>query len=148
MKTIKQFKNPQDHVFASIFCEQDQGMLMDVWSIQHKGVCDLKSVFDYCCEQFAEKPIHFWLCDESKLEAYLAAESMAGKQMMKNLIRKSELQKVSLVCRNPENTHASECMAFIASCGVQVSVFKNNVLAMRWLTDNQSELNSPYLAAV
>jgi hypothetical protein len=148
MKTIKQFKNPQDHVFASIFCEQDQGMLMDVWSIQHKGACDLKSVFDYCFEKFEENGIYFWLCDETKLETYLAQEGMAAKQMMKNIIQKSELQKVSLVCRNPENVQAHESMAFIASCGVQVNVFKNNVLAMRWLTDNQSELSSPYMAAV
>lgn len=148
MKTIKQFKNTQDHVFASIFCEEDQGMLMDVWSIQQKGDYDLKTVFGYCFEKFEENSIQFWLCDELKLEAYLQQDGAQAKHLLRKSIVGSKLQKVSLVCRNPEASAAHMCRDFIAGCGVQVDIFKNNVLAMRWLTNNQSALNSPYMAAV
>lgn len=148
MKTIKQFKNIHDHIFASIFCAEDQEMLMDVWSIQYRNDEKLKSVFEYCFEKIEEQRIQRWLCDEKKLEAFLQQENLASRQSMQNIIKHSELQKVSLVCRNPQESAAHISRDFIASCGVEVDIFRNNVMAMRWLTDNQSALQGPHLQSL
>lgn len=133
MQIIKQFKDRDNQIIASIFCEEETGIMIDIWSINPNQSSYFKMVMEYCLDSITQHNISLWLCNAAKLEDYLTSEGKQGLDKIQYALTHSQLKKISMVCRRTDARHHSrDC---IADCGIDVDVFNNNVLAMRWLTD-------------
>lgn len=139
MKTIKQFKNAENHIFASIFTEETQGLLMDVWSINYNQPKELNEVVEYQFSQILEQGLTCWLCDVNKLEEYVVAGGELSKQKLINLFSKSELKKIAFVCRKSQTQYRRQLLELLEQCRITVDTFTSNVSAMQWLLEEHNQ---------
>lgn len=139
MKTIKQFKNTENHIFASIFTEETQGLLMDVWSINYNQPKELNEVVEYQFSQIMDQQLTCWLCDANKLEEYLIAGGELSQQKLINLFSKSELKKIAFVCRKSQTQYHRQLLELLEQCRVTVDTFTSNVSAMQWLLEEHNQ---------
>lgn len=136
MKIIKQFRDTDNHVVASIFCEEETGMIMDIWSIStHEGHY-LKSVLEYCLDSIEEKKISMWLCNENKLELYIKNEGDLGIEKIRRAIKNSKLEKISMVCRKKFEHQNHFLLDMLEDTPIETSIFSTQVMAMRWLINH------------
>ncbi|MCP5325728.1 MAG: hypothetical protein H7A09_05265 [Oceanospirillaceae bacterium] len=134
MKIIKQFRDMNNQVVASIFCEEETGMMMDIWSVNPHATDCSKLVMEYCFSHIRENNIVLWLCNQTKLAEFLGNAEGYEISELQHTLHNSKLQKIALVCRKKDLLNNSALFAVYKELAIESETFDNQVMAMRWLT--------------
>ncbi|OUS41549.1 hypothetical protein A9R00_00375 [Oleispira antarctica] len=149
MVAVKQFKTDQGQVFASIFSEAEQSLLLNVFSGNKADEQEISSVIKYSLQHLKSQKLDYWLSDFSELQD---KNGPGIKSMLKRLVemlKRSHLKKFSLVS-NRSLTERRKLERYIAKSGVEFKTFANLAKASEWLLvpeldaavwDNSPELN-------
>lgn len=140
MNVIKQFKDTESHVVASIFSEDSQNFLMDVWSANVDAEDDIKVIEEFNISQLKNMDVENWLCDANKLERYLDQTGQSGQEYFNKSLNESHLKKIAFVSRKPHTPSRHLLLKMLHSYGVIVESFENKVSAMKWLLDDAMSL--------
>ncbi len=149
MVAVKQFKTDQGQVFASIFSEAEQSLLLNVFSGNRADEKEISSVINYSLQQLKNQRLDYWLSDLSELQD---KNGPGIKTMLKRLVemlKRSHLKKFSLVS-NRSLTERRKLERYISKSGVEFKTFASLAKASEWLLvpeldaavwDNSPELN-------
>lgn len=134
MKIIKQFRDMNNQVVASIFCEEETGMMMDIWSVNPHATDCSKVVMEFCFSHIRGNNIALWLCNQTKLAEFLGNADTHEISELQHTLHASKLKKIALVCRKKDLLNNSALFAFYKELTIESETFDNQVMAMRWLT--------------
>ena len=133
MVAIKQFKNQQGQAFASIYQENTQSMIMNVWRGNFRDQKYIESVMDYSFDEIRRKKLRCWLSDISQIEGSMEkASRMAFRNFDKKLSNRF-LQKFAFISRRSNNEGREMLEQVISNHGIQVETFANFNKAIQWL---------------
>lgn len=133
MRVIKQFNNDQGNRFASIYTDEGQGLLMDVWNGEFETQENLASVLGYSFAQLKSQHLRCWLCDVSQIEGNIEQSADAAKVLFEMLLPTLNLDKFAFVSQRPNHEGRSKLISVLEHHGVQVKVFAGYPAAMEWL---------------
>jgi hypothetical protein len=136
MKSIKQFQNNQQRIFASVVHETQQGLLMDVWNGQAQSVEELELVVNYSLKSIQDYQLSSWLSDVDKLEAFFDFNAEAAAKSLKNKLKGSSLRKFAFIHRSNKQLHShslDRLIAIFIDAGIEVKMCASSLIAMRWL---------------
>ena len=132
MVAIKQFKTDQGQVFANIFSENDQSLLMNDFNGNAGGEREIDSVIKYSLKQMKNKKLDYWLSDLSKVEDYNGPSVKILLEKLVSRLKRSHLKKFSLIS-NRSLGERRRLEAIIAKSGVQFKTFSSFEKASEWL---------------
>lgn len=133
MRVIKQFNNDHGNRFASIYTDEGQGLLMDVWNGAFESQENLASVLGYTFAQLKSQHLRCWLCDVSNIEGDLEESADAACLLIDMLLPTLELDKFAFVSQRPNHEGRAKLIRTLEDYGVQVKVFATYPAAMEWL---------------
>jgi len=133
MRVIKQFNNNDGQRFVSIYTDESQGLLMDVWSGDFGSQNNLTAVLGYTFAQLKTRDLRCWLCDASQIEGNIDESAEAIEILFDLLLPTLELDKFAFVSQRPHHPARARLMTSLTNHGVQVKVFTTYPAAMDWL---------------
>jgi hypothetical protein len=149
MVAIKQFKTDQGQVFASVFSEADQSLLLNICKGSAGSEEDFNSVIKFSFTQMKNKKLKYWLNDLSEV----GGDTLPGvKHLLDKLViklKESHLKKFSLIS-NRSLSERRHLEAILSQSGVQCKTFSNIAKASEWLLvpelDDKEWEDSPELS--
>ncbi|MEH6345449.1 MAG: hypothetical protein V7785_10210 [Bermanella sp.] len=132
MVAVKQFKTNQGQVFASIFSEAEQSLLMNVFSDNGADEKEINSVIKYSLRHLKNKKLDYWLSDLSELQDKNGPKIKSVLKRLVEMLKRSHLKKFSLVS-NRSLTERRKLERYIAKSGVEFKTFANLAKASEWL---------------
>jgi len=133
MRVIKQFNNDNGKRFASIYTDEGQGLLMDVWNGEFESQENIASVLGYNFAQLKSLHLRSWLCDVSKIEGDLEQSAESARVLFDMLLPTLHLDKFAFVSQRPNHEGRAKLIRSMEDYGVQVKVFATYPAAMEWL---------------
>ncbi len=133
MRILKKFKTDQGRVFASIYTESSQGMLMIVWRGDLSAEKGVLSVLRYCFEQLTHKGLKYLISDISNLESEIEIGTLANIFDGSCPLSKSQLRKITFVSIPPNKKNQRKLEEMLVQQGVQVQTFPTYFKAVQWL---------------
>ena len=132
MVAIKQFKTDEGQVFASIFSEAGQSLLMNVCKGHGGSEQDFNSVIKFSLAQMKHKKLKYWLSDLSEVESNTVPDVKSLLDKLVIRLKGSQLKKFSLVSNTSlgERRHLEN---IISKSGVEFKTFSNFAKASEWL---------------
>ena len=132
MVAIKQFKTDEGQVFASIFSEAGQSLLMNVCKGRGGSEQDFNSVIKFSLAQMKNKKLKYWLSDLSEVESNTVPDVKSLLDKLVIRLKGSQLKKFSLVSNSSlgERRHLEN---IISKSGVEFKTFSNFAKASEWL---------------
>jgi len=133
MNAIKRFENEDGRFYASVVCEPEQSLLMDVWTGELTSQDQVVAVMDYCVGCIQKQGLESWLCDVSQLEGLIEESAKEAANYFKNQLVETSLKKFAFISKKASNTSRTLVSSVLAAQGIEVKTFANNALAMQWL---------------
>lgn len=138
MRSIKQFVDSENRVYASISIDSDLSLLMLIWigEIEHPGL--VAEVHEFCSEQVKDQSIQNWLSDVSGLKGeYLNHSAEAQKSTFDGLCH-THLKHFAIVSHRSANPVRSAMINTLKQMGIEGRTFQTIPEALGWLTENKS----------
>ncbi|MCP5325230.1 MAG: hypothetical protein H7A09_02750 [Oceanospirillaceae bacterium] len=133
MAPVKQFKNEKGEIFASIYADERQGILLDAWRGDFGSEHNLTGVLGYTFAQLKTKHLTYWLSDVSQMEGALEQGADAAFKMFELLLDSSDLEKFAFVTQRPNNPARQKLTHILAEHGIAVKTFDSYPHAVEWL---------------
>lgn len=133
MAPVKQFQNDSGNIFASIYTDERQGILLDAWCGDFGSEENLTGVLGYTFGQLKSRHLTYWLSDVSKMEGCLEQGAEAALRMFELLLDTSDLEKFAFVTQRPNNPLRQKLITVLAEHGVAVKTFDSYPHAVEWL---------------
>lgn len=132
MVAIKQFKTDQGQIFASIFSEAEQSLLMNVCKGGAGSEQDFNSVIKFSLEQMKNKKLKYWLSDVSEVDSNMVSDTKKLLDKLVGRLKGSNLKKFSLVS-NSSLGERRRLESLISKSGVEFKTFSSFAKASEWL---------------
>ena len=149
MVAIKQFKTEQGQVFASIFSEAGQSLLLNVCEGRGGSEQDFNSVIKFSLAQMKNKKLKYWLSDLSEVDSDTVPDVKTLLAKLVTRLKGSHLKKFSLISNGSlgERRHLED---MISKSGVECKTFSSFAKASEWLLvpdiESKEWENSPELS--
>ncbi|GAA6135905.1 hypothetical protein NBRC116188_26950 [Oceaniserpentilla sp. 4NH20-0058] len=138
MRTIKQFTDDENRVFASISIDTELSLLMCIWFGEISHVGQVTQVHGFCSEQVKELDIKNWLSDVTALEgSYLNFSGESQKSIFEGLSQ-TQLQRFAIISQRPANPARSAMISTLKEMHIEGRTFNQIPEALNWLTENKS----------
>jgi len=132
MVAIKQFKTEQGQVFASIFSEAGQSLLMNVCKGGAGSEQDFNGVIKFSLAQMKSQSLKYWLSDVSDVDTNMVTDTKNLLDKLVGRLKGSNLKKFSLVS-NSSLDDRRRLEDYISKSGVEFKTFSSFAKASEWL---------------
>lgn len=138
MRTLKQFVDSENRVYASISIDSELSLLMCIWFGEIQETGQVARVHDFCSEQVTHYDIKNWLSDVSSLKG--AFLSFSGEAQKSALIGLSDtcLQHFAIISHRSANPARSAMINTLREMGIEGRTFENIPCALSWLIEDKS----------
>lgn len=134
MQPIIQFENTQERIYADVFSQPDQNLIVESWLDQSVHSEEIIQVIDHGLASIARNDIECYLCDISRLPSMsIKGVSIAIEYLRAHLIP-GPLRKLAFVSQQKTNTGRELLIESIQSMGIEVDLFPDRRVALDWLS--------------
>ena len=138
MRTLKQFVDSENRVYASISVDSELSLLMCIWFGELKEHGLVAKVHEYCSEQVEALSVENWLSDVTGLKGqYLNLSAETQKSAFEGL-SKTKLKHFAIISHLPANPVRSAMISTLKQIGIEGRTFENIPEALAWLTSDKS----------
>ena len=133
MVAIKKFEDKQGRIFASVYHDKNQAMLMNVFSRHNHNAKDIERVLNFSFEQIKHRKLHFWLSDISQLEDILEAPMASARNKFSKKLEESLIKKFAFISHHDETLNRKKVINLLTRHGIKVKTFSSFTRAIDWL---------------
>ena len=133
MHVVKEFYDPQGHIYASSFVQTQKGLLMDVWGGGIARPENISAVMEHCFEQIEQNQLNHWLCDVCNIEGDFSQIVKSAESGLKRILETGKVEKFAFISRRVNNAERMQVISVLRHYGVEVQTFASLARALEWL---------------
>ncbi len=133
MVAIKKFEDKQGRIFASVYHDKHQAMLMNVFSRHISEPEDIERVLSFSFEQIKHRKLRCWLNDISQLEGILEKPMKDARNKYSQKLEGVLLKKFAFISHCDETHNRQKIISLLTHHGIKVKTFSSFTRAIDWL---------------
>ncbi len=133
MVAIKKFEDKQGRTFASVYRDNDQGMLMNVFSRHISDPQDIERVLNFSFEQIKRRKLRCWLSDISQLDTILEKPMEAARKSFSKKLEGCLIKQFAFISHRDETQDRKKIINLLSHHGIKVKTFSSFTKAVDWL---------------